>query len=66
MISLGCGLGEEVDRHVATREDEHDDGRGLPRFPLTGTVHLVALFTKELARSCESPLDFLTRKDVVL
>ena len=35
----------------------------MPRFPLTGTVHLVALFAKELARSCESQLDFLTRKD---
>jgi len=34
-MSLGCCFGEEVNRHVATREDEHDDGYGLlllPRF----------------------------------
>jgi len=43
-------------------EMKYGSKRGLPRFPLTGTVHLVALFTKEQARSCESPLDFRTRK----
>jgi len=49
-----------VDCRAMARKDGHDGDdengrRGLPRFPLTGTVHLVALFTKELARSCEAP-----------
>ena len=48
---------------MAIHGDDGDGRRGLPRFPLTETVYLVALFTKEQARSCESPLDFLTRKD---
>jgi len=31
----------------------------------TGTVQVDAIFAKEQARSCESPLDFLTRNKTV-
>ncbi len=55
-----------LDTYLLTTERDAPDARRVRKIGravlmfLTGTVQVVALFTKELATSCESLPDFLT------